>query len=186
MHKITGCLLKEQRDIPVYSAIQQMATDFPAISYLTPALRLQISLWVYHHQMDTGKMSSIIVVSTTSLQRKGELLISHLGNWGVKRARLGSLWTSNLSYKQRKWEMVPGDHNRLSCPEMVQLLPNHPSHAHSKTLPQIWAGGNHEWVKCFQPGARDLQNAADPTRGEEAAEQCQQSSSQISENGIKE
>lgn len=70
MHRITGCLLKEQRDIPVYSAIQQMATDFAAISYLTPALRLQISSWVYHHHKDTGKKGSIVFVSTASLQKK--------------------------------------------------------------------------------------------------------------------
>lgn len=109
VHKIIGCLLNEQRDIIVYSAIQQMATDFPAISYLTPALRPQISSQVYHHHRDTGKMSSTIFVSTTSLWKKGEeLLISHLGNWGVKRARLGWLWSSNLSYSKEneKWCQV--------------------------------------------------------------------------------
>lgn len=71
-HKIIACLLNKQRDIPVYSAIQQMATGFPAISCLTPALRLQISSWVYHHHMDTGKTSPIIFVSTTYLWKKRE------------------------------------------------------------------------------------------------------------------
>lgn len=91
VHKIIGCSLNEQRDIPVYSAIHQMATDFPAMSYLTPALGLQISSWVYHHCMDTGKITSKIFISTTSLWKKERrtILISHLGNWGVKTVSLG-------------------------------------------------------------------------------------------------
>lgn len=49
----------------------------------------------------------------------------------------------------------------------------------SKTLPQILAGGNHLWVRCVQPGVGDLQNVAvaEFTEGEEAAQECQQSSS---------
>lgn len=71
---------------------------------------------------------------------------------------------------------------------MVQLLPNHPSHAHSKTLPQTWAGENHVWERCLQPGARDLQNQLSLTSLKDRRLFCNANNQAVrcSENGIKE
>lgn len=97
------CLFNGQNYISDYSAIYHLAIDFPAVFYLTPALRDRANFFtglsppyvycenyfnnIYKHHQPMKKGTRI-------------MFISHLGNWSVKRVRPRWWWSPNLSYSK--------------------------------------------------------------------------------------
>ena len=79
VHRIISCLFNVQNYISVYSAIHHLAIDFPAVSYLTPALRDRANFFmglsppyvycenyfnnIYKHHLPMKKGTRIIFIS---------------------------------------------------------------------------------------------------------------------------